>query len=329
MRSLTLATVALVAAVATAGAQTTLVIVSGVGGDAERRERFYALGQSLADAARDRLGIAPTNIIFLAEKVERDPARIHARSTRENVMRVLDELAEHVGAMAQVAVVLIGHGSFQGEDAYFNVPGPDLSAQDFDNLLDRFPTQRIAFVNTTSASGGFLAVMSGERRAILTATKSGFERNETLFPEFFVAAFASDVADIDKDDRVSLLEAFTYARREVGRVYEQDGRLLTEHAQLDDNGDGEGTDDPHAAAKDGAFARTFFLDAVDQPEVVVSSDPALRRLNETKGELERQIAELRNMKGAMNAEQYELELERLLVELARTSQLIRTREKKQ
>ncbi len=328
MRAIALAALALSGVFATARAQTHLVIVSGVGGDAERRERFYTLGRSLMDAATERLGMSASNVVFLAERVDRDADRIRARSTKAEVLRVLDELAERAGPFDRVAIVLIGHGSSRGDEAHFNVPGPDLSATDFAKALDRFPTQQIAFVNTTSASGDFIGALSGERRTILTATKSGFERNETQFGKFFVDAFATDVADTDKDERVSMLEAFTYANREVARLYETEGQLQTEHAQLDDNGDGEGTGEPGANASDGSLARTFFLHTLSEPTgAVASSDPVLEGLYATKEKLELQIAELRNLKDSMDPADYEAELERLLVELARTGQAIRAREK--
>jgi hypothetical protein len=156
-------------------------------------------------------------------------------------------------------VLLIGHGSAQGGEARFNLPGPDLTAADFGQLLARFSTQRVALVNAASASGDFVVALSAPNRTIITATRGASEKNETVFGGYFVKAFAGEVADTDKDGQVSLLEAFSYARREVERFYQSENRLQTEHALLDDNGDGEGSRDPDASATDGANARRFLL----------------------------------------------------------------------
>ena len=162
---------------------------------------------------------------------------------------------------------------------------------------------------------------------ILTATKTGFERNETVFTEFFVEAFAQDGADVDKDERVSVLEAFNYARLQTARSYEADKRLLTEHAMLDDNGDGEGSTRPDSSETDGALARTLFLDRVGVVGFgAAAGDSLLVALYDQKRRLEAQIATLGNLKGQLAEEDYEAQLEELLVELALTNRGIRERE---
>ena len=159
--------------------------------------------------------------------------------------------------------MLIGHGASATGVARFNLPGPDLTAAEFAKLLDRLSAQSVVFVNTASSSGGFVAALSGKDRTIITATKTDGEKNQTRFGEFFAAAFAAtdSDADTDKDGRVSVLEAFLWARARVVDSYNRDGQLLTEHAVLDDNGDGKGTDAPGQPGGDGALARTLFLSA--------------------------------------------------------------------
>lgn len=304
-----------------------VLIVSGIGGEAQYSEAFYRWGASMFDAARERLGLPAANVVYLSERPERDPERIHARSTKDNVEKAFDDLARRVAPNDRILILLIGHGSGSGAESRFNLPGPDISATELAAQLDKFPTQTVVLVNTASASGDFVPVLSGPNRVLVTATKTGFERNETVFGEFFVEAFASDGADTDKDNRVSILEAFTYARREVTRRYEDSNRLLTEHALLDDNGDGEGSTEPDAAAADGALARTIFLDrrgvmAMD----ATSGDSVLVALYNEKRELEARIAELVNLKSQMEQTVYETELEILLVELALKSREIRARE---
>ncbi len=281
----------------------------------------------MADAATKRLGLPTDHVVYLSEDPERDAARIRGRSTKENVVRTIAELASRTGPTDRIFILLIGHGSGDGEESRFNLPGPDLTAKELAEQFTNFPTQTIVLVNAFSASGDFVKILSGPNRVLVTATKTGFERNESIFGEFFVEAFASDGADTDKDERVSVLEAFEYARRETARRYEDDGRLLTEHAMLDDNGDGEGSTDPTADSADGAWARTLFL---DQRGVVragaTSGDSVLVALYNEKTNLETRIAELRNLKDQMEEEVYEEELEALLVELALNNREIRARE---
>ena len=311
-------------------AQTHLVIVSGLGGDTERRERFYGWAVAMMDAARDRSGLPDSNIIYLAERTDRDPGRINGRSTKENIEGTLNRLAGRVGPEDQIFVLLIGHGSYQGDESRFSLPGPDMTPQDFARLLERFSTQQVVLANTASASGDFISVLTGKGRIIITATKSAFERNETTFPEYFVAAFAADGADVDKDERVSMLEAFEYARREVTRFYGSENRLLTEHALLDDNGDGKGSTEPDPSASDGALASQFFLvGTMTGPAVAAADNPELAALYQRRSELQQAIAQLRARKDAMDSEAYDKELERLLLELARTAQAIRAHEGKE
>jgi hypothetical protein len=302
-------------------------IVSGIGGQPQYSDTFHRWGVAMFDAAAERFGLPAENLVLLTERPERDPERIHARSTKENVEQALDDLAQRVAPTDRIFILLIGHGSSDGAESRFNLPGPDMSAADFAAQLDKFPTQTVAFVNASSASGDFVSALSGPNRVLVTATKTGFERNESIFGEFFVEAFASEGADTDHDERVSILEAFNYARHEVVRRYEDSGRLMTEHALLDDNGDGEGTTNPDSSETDGTLARTLFLDRLG----VVASGPAsgdslLVALYNEKRELETRIADLRNLKDQMEQEVYEAELERLLVELALKNRAIRERE---
>jgi hypothetical protein len=166
-----------------------------------------------------------------------------------------------------------------------------------------------------------LPVISGPNRVVITATKSGFERNESQFARFFVDALSKDGADVDKDGRVSLLEAFRYATVETKRVYENDTKLQTEHAQFDDMGMKLGVADPDGREKQGLLARRFFLDGGISR--VGASDPQLAALYKDKFALEDQIDALRTKKPTMTADAYDDTLEGLLVNLARKAQAIR------
>ena len=126
-------------------------------------------------------------------------------------------------------MVLIGHGTFTGNVAKFNLPGPDMTAADFEPLLAKVKSKHVVFVNTASASGPFVETLAGPGRTIVAATRNGAERFATLFGGYFVDALAGIEADADKNSRTSVLEAFNFAKREVGVAYEREGILGTEH----------------------------------------------------------------------------------------------------
>ncbi len=321
MRALAMGT-ALALLPATAVAQTYLVLITGLGGEPRYRAVFHETAVTLADAAVERHGVRRDRVTYLGARPALDPARITARSTKDTIAMTLGALAERAESGAAVVIVLIGHGSESGGRPRFNLPGPDLTAQELATLLDRFPTQRVIVVNTTSASGGWIGPLSAPNRTIVTATRSGIERNESHFGTQFAAAFASDDADTDQNGRTSILEAFEYARREVRRIYESNNRLLTEHALLDDNGDGEGSLEPDVASGDGALAARLFLDDVS---ATADSDPAVMALAQQRDSLEREVEELRARRASMDETAYERALERLLLAVARVGHALRER----
>ena len=320
----------LLAVLWTAGAaaqQTHLVVVSGASGAEEYRERFHEWGLTVVRAAVDKYGLDDADVVWLAERPEMDPL-IDGPSRRENIEAALGELSGRAGADDAVMIVLIGHGSSSGGESRFNVPGRDLSAADFAFLVERFGTRPVVFVNTASASGDFISEISGPNRTVITATRSPRERNATRFAGFFADAFAGEMADTDKDERVSVLEAFAYARREVERSFEEEGLLATEHALLDDNGDGEGSDFEDEGDLDGALARTVFLSRGGGrvTEAEIAADPELAALYGRRQELEERIATLTALRDTMDEERYEAELEELLVELTLTTRAIREKQ---
>ncbi len=309
-------------------ARTHLVIVSGLGGSPEHSETFHNLAIELADAAEARYGLARADVHYLGEDPDRSPERMRAKATRENVERTLSDIALASGPDDRTLIVLIGHGSYNNNESRFNLPGPDLTAAEFGLLLDRFGTRAVALVNCASSSGEFIAALSGPGRIIVTATRSGRERNETVFARFFVEAFSSEGADLDKDKRISLLEAFQFARRLTGDYYERAKQMLTEHALLDDNGDGEGSAEADVEQGDGLLARSFYLEgnpAAAAAERAGGADPELTALYEKRRGLQGQIEALRIRKNEMDPDEYTRELERLLVDLARVNQEIRKR----
>lgn len=308
--------IALFGPVRAAVAQDThVILIAGVGGSEEHSTQFNKWATEIVDAAK-KLGVADANITYLGEKAELDPVRMRGRSTRENVVKAFTDLAGRAKANDEVFVLLIGHGSFDGRQASFNLPGPDLTAEDYKGLLDKLKLQRVVFVNTASASGAFLSVLAGPGRTIVTATKTGGERNEPRFAGFFVEALQGNSADRDRNGRVSILEAFDYAKTKVTAAYEQTGNILTEHATLDDGAEGK-------------LAATLFLAPQrSRSAEMANADPALRALVEHRDGLERQVAELKLRKDAIEPAAYEQQLEKLLTELALKTRAIRDLEAK-
>jgi hypothetical protein len=305
------------------GQSTHVLVITGLGGDPTYTEQFQTWGGAFVEAAGRNSAVPAENILYLGEDETVD-SRIRGRSTRDNVDAAFAELATNSQPGDDIFVVLIGHGSFSNGQSRFNLAGPDLTAEDFGLHLDQLNGRRVAFINLASASGEFVKALSGADRAIVTATRTGRERNETIFPGHFIEAFAGESADLDKDGRVSVWEAFEFGRIEVAREYETSNRIATEHPVLDDNGDGEGSSEL-VDAVDGAFARTMFL-APDPTAAaaLATDDPALRALLEQKGDLERRIEELRALRGQLDADRYDSDLEELLIELALTNREIQT-----
>ncbi len=309
-------------------AQTYVLVVSGVGGDPQFTERFTRWGTDVVEAARQRLAVPEANVTFLAEHPERD-ARINGPATKERLEGALREIGERAGPRADVVLVLFGHGSDREGEPRFNLVGPDVTARELATWLAALQAGHVVVVNSASASGAFVPALAGPGRIVVTATKSGFERNATQFGEYFVRALtggAAGNADTDKDGRLSVLEVFDYARREVVRAYEQEKRLLTEHALLDDDGDGKGSPEPGATGGDGALAASVFLTAARTAVAADTADPEVKRLYARRDSLERTVVELRGQRSSMALEAYERELEALLVELATTNRAVRERE---
>lgn len=240
-------------------------------------------------------------------------------SDRDQVKAALE--AEPKNSRGELWLVLIGHGTFDGKEAKLNLRGPDVSATEFSEWLKPFK-RRLAVVDTTSSSAPFMAKLSAPQRVILTSTRSGFQQNYARFGKFFAEALADPKSDLDKDGQISLLESFLSASHRTAEFYKTEGRLATEHALLDDNGDGLGTPADwfrgvyatkrarDGAAPDGVRAHQFHL-VRSAEEQLLSSELRARR-----DTLEQRVSELRQAKEKMPEQTYFQELEKVLLEIA-------------
>lgn len=285
------------------GPATHLLIVSGLSGEPQYAASFQASAARVFDAARTRWGggVADSNLAYLAEDPARDPARIRGKATRDELGGSFERLARRSRPGDLVLVLLLGHGSGQGAESRLSLPGPDPSAADFAQWLGPLAGRMTVVVNAATGSGDFVAQLKGPDRLIITATKSAFERNESVFGEHFSRGLAGE-ADADKDGRISMLEAFEYARSEVARRYQSRGLLQTEHAQISDS----------------ALARTVAVETSPAP-----TDPRIAALVAERRALEAQVDALRRRKATMDSTAYETELERLLLAVAAKSAEIR------
>lgn len=327
LRSLVLTlTAAVCATPVSAQGRTHALIVVGLGGTDEYRESFHAEASKIRDALIDLHGIPAENVHYLGERVELAPDVIEARATRAEVLRVLGEIAQDASPQDRLFMMLIGHATSGSEEVQFNLPGPDLTPSDLLDGLGAFPTQTLALVCTGEASGGFISSLAGPNRILVAATRTASQLNATEFGQFFADAIAGEGADLDKDERVSLLEAFLYTRAEVERYYENENELMTELAVLDDNGDGTASHDAGLAGPDGPLAATFQFGGVSGTAGQTPDDPALARLYEERAEIQGRIDQLRVHRDELGDDPYLEALEPLLVELALKNREIRARE---
>ncbi len=302
------------------------VVISGASGGGEYADLFWEWSSKMVEVLKGPLQLPRENLFFLAEDPERDPSLVTARAVKSELMQVVGELESRVRPDDLLFLLLLGHGNFDGSDYRYNLRGPDLTGAELSAILDRFPVQRIVLVCTTPASGALIPRLSRGNRVILTATKNGYEGNETVFARFFVESLHNPEADTDKSRQVSLLEAYTFTHRKVKEWYGEKNRLATEHARLDDNGDGVGTDLPDAGSDEGLLARQVTLAkpiAIVSPAGSGPTLPELEALRKKKLDLESSLRELRTRKAALPSDRYREQLEALLVELARTTRAIR------
>ncbi len=292
------AVLALALAPALTHAQSTkALIIGGVSGEPRLAEQFERDVFSMRDALTKRFG---ATTVALTESST-------PKSDKAGITRALQSLAASSQPGDQVLIVLVGHGSAQGGDARFNIPGPDITATELAESLGALDKRNVAVVVGTSSSGAFIKPLEAPGRLIVTATKSGSQNEEVVFGSHFAKALSDDVADINKDGGVSLAEAFEYSKTEVARFYKQNNRIATESATLSGTG------------ADGFVLRSARAKA---------ADPAVQRLHAQRTAIEQKIATHKAEKAGMAVDRYEAELEKLLLQLATVERQIRNAEQK-
>jgi hypothetical protein len=238
-------------------------------------------------------------------------------ATRQKVNETLSALATEVTPDDAFVLTMIGHGSFDGTDYKFNLPGPDITGAELASALNPIPARRQLVVNMTSCSGASIAALAKKGRIVITATKTGTEKNAPVFARYWVDALRDPAADTDKNGTISALEAFEYAQHKVNGYFESEKLLATEHAMFTDNGSTNAVRDPKPDNGQGLLASTFPV-MRPQSETAKGVAPAKQKLLAKKEELEAKIDRLKYEKAAMDPDEYKRELTSLLTDLART-----------
>jgi hypothetical protein len=293
------------------------ILLSGVSGDPELQKEYLKEIQDLHSTLVNSLGFPRSQIAVLFDDPSKDTGLIQQKSTRENLLAVCSKLASQVQKEDLVFVFIEGHGDYDGKIYKLNLVGLDPTADDLSAILYAIPAQHFIVVNATNCSGGSIPALSQKGKIIVSATKSGMEKNLTHFGRYFAEAFKDNAADSDKNGRVSILEAFSYARQKVEKYYDNEGNLQTEHAVLDDNGDAQAQSKPAPENGEGLLARNTFLDAGVRSDAQANRTPEQQKLAIDAQDLESQIEAIKYAKGKMPEAEYEKKLEELLLKLAR------------
>jgi hypothetical protein len=289
-------------------AETFYFTVAGLGGEPEYDARFSGWAKDLDKLLHEVEPHAKIKTLYGAE------------ATRANVEAYLREVAKDSKPDDSLVLMLIGHGTADEFDYKFNLPGPDLSAGQLAALLDKISAHQLV-VNMTSASGASIAVLEKPKRVLITATKSGTEKNATVFARYWIEGMRDPSADVDKNEIVTALEVFKYAEDKTAKFYETQKRLSTEHPLIEDAGKGEGVKTPSAENGEGLTATRFAVLHLGA-SAAQSRDPAKLQLLKQKEQLEAAIDDLKYRKASMAVQEYRVQLNELLLELARTQEAL-------
>ena len=281
------------------------VTVAGLGGEPDYEQRFTAAAKDLDKVFR------------AAGSTARVYTLTGAQATAAQLKDTLGAVAREAKADDDFVLTLVGHGSFDGVEYKFNLVGPDVTAGEIAAMCDRIPARRQLVVDTTSASGGAVQALGRAGRAVIAATKSGTEKNATVFARYWVEALEDPATDTDKSDSISAMEAFTYATTKTAAFYDSQKRLATEHAVFDDVGHGEPV--RAAGGGQGALMSSFTLLRLGASQQA-ANDPAKRALLAKKEELEQKIDTLKYQKAAMEPADYKKQLTAALLELAKVQE---------
>jgi hypothetical protein len=293
------------------------VVVSGASGGAAYAEQMARWRREIAEALKARFGFVPGQIVELVDETARASG---TAATAENVRKAFTTLRGQMGKDDVALVVLLGHGTYDGDQAKFNLVGPDLTAGEWAVMLGTLPG-RVVVVNTTESSAPFIEALAAKGRVVITATDTGAQKYATVFPEYFAKALADANADLDKDGKTSIWEVFAATSGAVARHYTERAQLTTERAVLSDTGEKVGVL-ATAAGQQGTLARSLYL---DRDAAAESASPEVQTLIARRRALEADAQAHLQKKATADPAAWSAEFERLMIELARVSREIRQR----
>ncbi|RJQ58386.1 MAG: hypothetical protein C4530_10680 [Desulfobacteraceae bacterium] len=301
-----------------------VVMLTGTAAEEKHAKRFREWSLRLHDVLTGSYGYRPERITLLLGAGDPAESRVSGACKKETIVEAIDRLAGAAKPGDQILFILIGHGTSNEDGAKFNIEGPDITGEAFGKLLEVFSRQDIVVVNTTSASYPFCAALSAPGRVILSATRSRAEKYDTFFAQYLIEAFENRRADRDKNMRVSMWEAFQYARMRLEKWYTDNNRIPSEHSTLDDNGDALLSPEPDPTKNDGSLAQIAYLDVTPKSASPSGPEaPAAIELIHRVHALERAVFLLRSRKSGIAAGEYKKEMETLLIDLAKTSRDLR------
>jgi uncharacterized caspase-like protein len=278
-----------VSAATPAFSATYILTVAGLGGEPDYDQRFTLWAN---DSDKILRGGGQTDRVVETLK--------GADATKAKMEASLNRIAGQAKQQDAFVLMLIGHGSFDGQEYKFNLPGPDISGTELAGLVNKIPAGRQLVVDMTSCSGGISAMLKKDNRTVITATKSGTEKNATVFGRYWVDALRDNAADTDKNETISALEAFQYAERKTAQFYSEQKRLATEHPQIDDQ------------QRAASFALLKFGQAA-----AVANDPAKKDLLTKRDDIENKIDALKYNKSLMSPDEYRKQLTQLMLDLSK------------
>lgn len=286
-----------------------IILVVGAAGESQYEFVFSSAIERVQQAAE----LSPAELTIIRETTGNS-------SPKQQLISHLESISP--SGSPPLWLIFIGHGTFDGVDARFNLIGPDITCNELAATL--LPVQRqLVIVLGFSGSAPFVAPLAGPNRSILSATRSGYELNFSRFGPLFCQALVAPDADIDKDNQVSLLEAFLHASTNTSEYYNSQKRLMSEHAMIDDNGDGLATPAewfsglyPSKSAVDGkpldgSTAHTQVLIPSDIERSLSMDD------RQSRNHLEAMLRDLKKNQPDLDQNTYRTRLESILTDLAR------------
>jgi hypothetical protein len=294
-----------------AQATTFYITISGLGGEPDYDQRFKGWANDI-DSSLKKAG-GDSNVITMIAP------------TRDQIRARFEAIAREAKPNDALVVMLIGHGTYDGVDYKFNIPGPDITGVELAGLLDKVSANRQLVMNATSCSGASIEFLRKPNRIVIAATRTGTEKNATIFARYWAEALREPSADVDKNESVSALEAYHYAQKKTKEFFDTQKRLATEHAILEDTGKGSGVsptgNGPDPDTGEGRLASTFSVVRLGA-NAAAAKDPAKKALLDQKDQIETAIDALKYQKAGMAADEYKKQLTRLLLELARLQEAI-------